>query len=120
MCSTGEKEKEEALELTKVALERIEGELKGKKKSNFFGGDEIGYVDIAIGWISYWLPVWEEVGSMPILDPLKFPNLTAWIANFLNHPVIKHSLPPRDKMVAYFHDRRKFFASTPHGWIKLT
>lgn len=118
MCSIEEKEKEEAVKLTKEALEHIEGELKGKK-NKFFGGDEIGYVDIAIGWISYWLPVWEEVGSMSILDPINYPNIIAWISNFLNHPLIKHNLPPRDNMVAYFHGRRKLFTSAPHGWIKI-
>ncbi|KAF3456504.1 hypothetical protein FNV43_RR01156 [Rhamnella rubrinervis] len=113
LCSIGEEEKEKAVELTKEALEHIEGELKGKK-NKFFGGDEIGYLDIAIGWISYWLPVWEEVGSMSILDPIKFPNIIAWISNFLNHPLIKHNLPPRDRMVNYFHGRRKLLTSTPH------
>jgi len=29
------------------------------------------------------------------------------MTNFLNHPVINDSLPPRDKMLVYFHSRRK-------------
>lgn len=112
MCSLGE-EKEKAVKLTIEALERIEEELKGRK---FFGGENIGYLDIAIGWISYWLPVWEEVGSMLILDPPKFPALTEWTNTFVNHPLIKDNLPPRDKMVDYFHQRRNFLTSLPRGW----
>ena len=81
-------------------LEKLEGELKGKDK--FFGGENIGYLDLILGWISYLLPVWEEIGSMTILDPVQFPCTTAWKQNFLNHPVIKEDLPPRDKMDAYF------------------
>ncbi|RYR16781.1 hypothetical protein Ahy_B03g061677 isoform B [Arachis hypogaea] len=101
--SSGE-EQGKAVNEAREAMEKIEEEIKGKK---FFGGDKIGYLDIVIGWISYWIPVWEEVGSMKILDPLKFPAINAWITNFLSHPTINDTLPQRDKMVVYYHSRRK-------------
>ncbi|KAF3456503.1 hypothetical protein FNV43_RR01155 [Rhamnella rubrinervis] len=109
MCSEGEK-KEEAVKSVRTAMEYIEGELNKEGKKFFGGEDSIGYLDIAIGWISHWLPVWEEVGSMTILDPIKFPAITAWTANFTSHPVIKHSLPPHDKMLVSFHRLRKVLA----------
>ncbi|XP_059447618.1 probable glutathione S-transferase [Corylus avellana] len=115
LCSLGE-EKERALKLAIEAMEKIEEEIKGKE---FFGGESIGYLDIALGWISYWLPVWEEVGSIQILDPLTFPATTSWAKNFLNHPIIKDNLPPRQKMILYFHERSKFLSSLPRGWIKI-
>ncbi|WJX47303.1 glutathione transferase [Trifolium repens] len=102
-CSRGE-EQEKALKLARDAIEKIEDEIKGKK---FFGGDNIGYLDLALGWISYWLPIWEEVGSMQVLDPLRCPAISSWKNNFLSNPVIKDSLPPRDEMNVYFHSRRK-------------
>ncbi|ESW31479.1 hypothetical protein PHAVU_002G241400 [Phaseolus vulgaris] len=115
MCSSGD-DQENALKVARESMEKIEEEIKGKK---FFGGDNIGYLDIALGWISYWLPVWEEVGSMQIMDPLKFPATNAWITNFLSHPVIKDNLPPRDKMLVYFHSRRKALSSSLQGWFKV-
>ncbi|XP_059632351.1 glutathione transferase GST 23-like [Cornus florida] len=105
LCSDGE-EKEKAVKLSIEALEKIEGELK-LKENKFFGGENIGYLDLAMGWIPHWLPVWEEVGAMKIVDPLKFPATISWMNNFLNHPVIKDSLPPRDKMIVYFQRRSK-------------
>ncbi|CAK9156546.1 unnamed protein product [Ilex paraguariensis] len=115
MCSQGD-EKENALKSAREVLEKIEGELNGKK---FFGGEAIGYLDLAVGWISFWLPVWEEVGSMKILDPSKFPNIIAWMSHFLKHPVVKERLPPRDEMVIYFDKRSKeiaaLIASAKHG-----
>jgi glutathione S-transferase len=107
MCSLGE-EKEKAVKLAIEAMEKIEEEIKGKK---FFGGESIGYLDIALGWISYWLPVWDEVGSMQIFDPRTFPATTSWTSNFLNHPIIKENIPPRDKMFLYFHGRSKALSS---------
>ena len=114
MVSSGD-DHEKALNVAREAIEKIEEEIKGKK---FFGGENIGYLDIALGWISYWLPVWEEVGSMKIIDPLKFSATTAWMTNFVSHPVIKDSLPPRDKMLVYFHSRKKDLSSAYHGWMK--
>ena len=101
MCSHGQ-DKENAAKLVREEMDKIEELIKGKK---FFGGENIGYLDVVFGWICYWLPVWEEVGNMQILDPLRCPNMASWKVNFFNHPIVKDTLPPRDKMVLYFHDR---------------
>jgi len=106
MCTQFEEEKEGYLKQAIESLEKIE-EVLIKGKSKFFGGEKIGYLDIAFGWISYWLPVWEEVGSMKIVDPILFPSTTVWMENFRNHPVIKDKLPPRDETVVYYQWRSK-------------
>ncbi|XP_031249945.1 glutathione transferase GST 23-like [Pistacia vera] len=104
MWSKGEL-KETALKESIEALEKIEGALKEKKQ---FQGESIGYLDLAFGWIAHWLPVLEEVGSVQILNPEKFPAITAWMAKFISHPVIKDNLPHRDKMRVYFEEHPKF------------
>lgn len=104
MRTSGDQQ-EKALNAAREAVEKIKEEIIKEKK--FFGGDNVGYLDIALRWISYWIPVWEEVGSMQIIDPLKFSAITGWVNNFLSHPVIKDNLPPRDKMLVYYHGRRK-------------
>ena len=111
MISSGD-DQEKKVNAVREAMEKIEEEIKGKK---FFGGDNIGFLDIALGWITYLLPVWEEVGCMQVLDPLKCPGISAWVTNFLSHPVIKDCLPPRDKLLAYSHRRRKEFCPTLHN-----
>ncbi|KAL6956985.1 glutathione transferase [Sarracenia purpurea var. burkii] len=109
VCSQGD-EKERALKSAIEALEKIEGELKGKEMK-YLGGERIGYLDLALGWISYWLPVLEEVGSVKIVDSARFPSTTAWMSNFVEHPAIKHRLPSRDEMVVYYQWRIKETAS---------
>ncbi|KAG5554322.1 hypothetical protein RHGRI_011993 [Rhododendron griersonianum] len=99
-------DKEMHLKEAVESLQKIEQELI-KGKSKFFGGESIGYLDIALGWISYWLPVLEEVGSMTIADPIQFPATAGWTENFSHHPMVKDKLPPRDEMVVYFQWRRK-------------
>ncbi|KAG5554327.1 hypothetical protein RHGRI_011997 [Rhododendron griersonianum] len=99
LCTEGE-DREMYIKQAVESLEKIEQELI-RGKSKFFGGESIGYLDIALGWISYWLPNWEEIGSMKILDPTRFPATAGWTENFRNHPVVKDKLPPRDKMFVY-------------------
>ncbi|XP_024045163.1 glutathione transferase GST 23 [Citrus clementina] len=102
MWSKGE-EKQKAMKEAVESLEKIEEVLRGK---NFMGGNSIGYLDLAIGWIGYWIPVWEEAGgSMRILDSQKFPAIAEWSTKFQKHPVIKENLPPRDRTLAYCHKR---------------
>ncbi|KAK6137202.1 hypothetical protein DH2020_029056 [Rehmannia glutinosa] len=89
-----------AVKLAIEDLEKIEEKLKGK---SFFGGDTIGYLIIVIGFVSYILPIWEDVASVNILDPLKFPAITAWTDNFINHPVIKGDyLPSKADIFSYY------------------
>ncbi|XP_031249956.1 probable glutathione S-transferase [Pistacia vera] len=97
-------EKAKAVEESIEALEKIEEELKEKK---YFEGEGIGYLDLALGWIAYWLPVMEKVGSMQLLKEEKFPAITSWISKFLSHPVIKDKLPPWDELVVYFDEKRE-------------
>ncbi|KAH7844533.1 hypothetical protein Vadar_029071 [Vaccinium darrowii] len=100
ICTQFEEEKEGYLKHAMESLEKIE-EVLVQGKSKFFGGEKIGYLDIALGWMSYTVPVWEEVGSMKIVDPILFPSTAVWMENFRNHPVIKDKLPPRDETVVY-------------------
>ncbi|CAK8578587.1 unnamed protein product [Lathyrus sativus] len=111
MVRKGE-EGEKYLKEAREVMEKLEEEINGKK---FFGGNNIGYLDLALGWITCWLPIWEEIGSMQVLDPLKCPSISSWKINFLNDPVIKDNLPPKDKMIVYCHRRIEEFSSTHHG-----
>ncbi|KAF6141943.1 hypothetical protein GIB67_037911 [Kingdonia uniflora] len=103
-----EEEKQNKAQVAAVeCLRFLEEHLKGKP---FFGGETIGYLDIAIGWIAHWLQVWEEAGSMKIMDPTKFPSINVWMKNFVEFPVIKDDLPLRDKMVLVLQENRKTLA----------
>ncbi|KAG9136086.1 hypothetical protein Leryth_003712 [Lithospermum erythrorhizon] len=98
LCSRGERQ-EKAVRSTIEALEKLEQVLEGKI---FFGGDSIGYLDLVVGWISYFMPVWEELGSVKILDSPKLQALNEWMNRFLSHPMIKDDLPKKDQVYVYF------------------
>ncbi|XP_073050137.1 probable glutathione S-transferase [Primulina eburnea] len=89
------KAKEEAEELLKF----LDNELKGKK---FFGGDNIGLVDIAANFIAYWSMIFAELVGLQLITNDKFPNLCAWMDEYLNSSFVKEYLPDREKLAEYF------------------
>ncbi|KDP42500.1 hypothetical protein JCGZ_00297 [Jatropha curcas] len=98
------KEQEEAIPLAIENLKHLEKELRGKK---FFGGEKIGLLDLALGWLAHHNGVFEEILGFKLIDQQKFPLLVQWIQEFANAPVIQENWPPRDKLVAKFEAIRK-------------
>ncbi|KAJ8572871.1 hypothetical protein K7X08_009382 [Anisodus acutangulus] len=96
--SSGETEAE-GIESVAEGLQLLEGHIIGKK---FFGGETIGYLDIVVGWIAYWLQYIEEVGEFKAMDSRNYPHLHAWINNFIQVLVIQESLPKPDAVKAVF------------------
>ncbi|KAJ4801739.1 Glutathione S-transferase [Rhynchospora pubera] len=77
----------------------------------FFGGDQIGYLDLAIGLFAFWMPILEEIVNVSVVDNENAPLLKEWFARILDVDMIKTSLPPRDKMYELSKQRREQFLS---------
>lgn len=93
-------EREKAAEEAAEALKILESELEGKK---FFGGDEVGYVDICGCMIAHWLRIVDEVIGLHLFTQDKLPNLCRWADELCEHALIKENLPPKQTLIARFH-----------------
>ncbi|KAK4280730.1 hypothetical protein QN277_012311 [Acacia crassicarpa] len=91
--------KGEAIGSALESLALLDKQIQGKR---YFGGEEIGYLDIVAGGIPYWLNVLEQVGDMELLTPQRFPHLHQWSLNLMQTSPVKDCLPPRDSVVNYF------------------
>ncbi|XP_004492380.3 probable glutathione S-transferase [Cicer arietinum] len=96
-----EKEREKNVEESSEALQILENELKEK----FFGGNEIGFVDIVAVFIAFWIPLIQDITGLQLFPAEKYPKLYKWSQEFLNHPIVKENVPPRDLLFAYFKAR---------------
>lgn len=95
------KEKEEAIAEVCEALKTLEDELKGKR---LFGGDTLGFVDIVANFVAYWIPAIEEGfgfdGALSS-EMEKLPNLRRWCNEFVEHTIVKHTLPPKQHLIDF-------------------
>ena len=74
---------------------------KSSKGKHFFGGDTIGYLDIALGSFLAWIKVAEEMGSFKLFDEDKTPLLVEWAEKFISNDVVKGLMPEINKLVEY-------------------
>ncbi|GAV66480.1 GST_C domain-containing protein/GST_N_3 domain-containing protein [Cephalotus follicularis] len=98
-CTAEGEAKERAIETTLESFGYLEKQIQGKK---FFGGEEISYLDLVAGWIPHLLNVIEEVGGMKLVDAERLPSLHEWAHNFIQIPLIKECIPPREDLVVLY------------------
>ncbi|KAK1365827.1 Glutathione transferase [Heracleum sosnowskyi] len=91
-----------AQEEEKVALvEKIEEGMglleeafvKCSKGKSYFGGDNIGYIDIVFGSCLGWIKALEKMSGMKLLAEAKTPGLVEWVDKFLSNDVVKNVIP---------------------------
>ncbi|KAJ6812117.1 glutathione S-transferase U17-like [Iris pallida] len=94
--------KVEAVEQFAPVLQLLDGAFeKCSQGKGFFGGDAIGYVDIALGSFLRWLTAIEELSGLTILAEEKTPGLIGWAERFYSAEAVKEVLPETEKFVEF-------------------
>ncbi|KAJ6820123.1 glutathione S-transferase U17-like isoform X2 [Iris pallida] len=97
-----EEAKREAAEGAAAVLQILEeGYTKHYDGKAFFGGESIGYVDIALGSSLRWIAVVEEVYNVKLLDDAKTPRLLKWAERFWADDAVKAVIPETGKFVEF-------------------
>jgi len=96
----GEEAKAAALEQVWEGLVLLEGAFtKCGKGKGFFGGDTIGYLDIAFGSFLGWVRTTEKMADIKLIDETKTPGLFGWAKRFGSNAAVKDVIPETDKLV---------------------
>uniref|UniRef100_A0A5B6ZHY8 Glutathione S-transferase n=1 Tax=Davidia involucrata TaxID=16924 RepID=A0A5B6ZHY8_DAVIN len=96
----GEEAKAAAIEQVVEGLVVLEEAfVKSSKGKAFFGGDSIGYLDIAFGSFLGWLRAAEKMGDAQLLTEAKTPNLVGWAERFCSDDAVKDVIPEAEKLL---------------------
>jgi len=77
-----------------------EGALTESSKGKpFFGGDTVGYVDVALGGFVAWIHAIEKLYGLKLFDAGKTPLLAAWLERFCELDGAKAVMPDVEKLV---------------------
>jgi glutathione S-transferase len=96
---------------TKENVALLEARLHGRR---FFGGDAVGYLDIAASALAAWLPVMEEmagVGRSTLMGEEDFPALCRWRREYISDEAVSACLPSKEQLVAYSAPKKDGFAN---------
>lgn len=110
-----EEAKAEAVEQVFAGLKLLEEAFqKCSKGKAFFGGDTIGYLDIALGSILGWLKATEKITGIKFFDEAKTPLLVQWVETFCANDAVRGVMPETDKLVEFAKMlQAKFKAAAP-------
>lgn len=111
----GEDERKRLIQEVTEGLTMLEDAFnKSSKGKAFFGGDQIGYLDIAFGGFLGWLKVTEKTIKVKLLDEGTTPGLLRWAERFGAHDAVKDVLPETGKLLEFAKiHMAKIVASTP-------
>ncbi|KAL6641353.1 hypothetical protein ACP70R_019534 [Stipagrostis hirtigluma subsp. patula] len=83
-----------------AAAETLEAALEECSKGRpFFGGDSVGYLDIALGGFAAWVRTRDVIAGLKHFDPKKTPLLAAWLERFCALHAAKAVMPDVEKLV---------------------
>ncbi|KAF8040067.1 hypothetical protein BT93_B2325 [Corymbia citriodora subsp. variegata] len=98
----GEEAKKAAIDQVAEGLSLLEDAFgKISKGKPFFGGDAIGFLDIALGCFIGWLRVTERTQGVKLLDEAKVPGLAKWAGRFCADGAVKGVMPETEKLAEF-------------------
>ncbi|KAI9111874.1 hypothetical protein K1719_017564 [Acacia pycnantha] len=91
------------LEEVEDSLVKMEGELQKccREGKGFFGGEEIGLVDITFGSLLCWMRVIETMNGRKMIVEEKHPCLVKWADRFESDPNVKGLIPETEKLIEF-------------------
>lgn len=101
-----EDEREEAMKQMLAAVDALEGALKDGRPRPFFGGDSVGFVDIALGGFVAWVQTRDLLSGLEHFDADKTPLLAAWLERFCALNETKAVMPDVMKLLEFSKKRQ--------------
>jgi glutathione S-transferase len=107
-----EEEKAEKVSQTLAVLARLEEAFaKCSNGKDFFGGDSVGYLDLALGCHLFWFETLREMFDVALIDEGRTPLLVSWARRFGEAAAVKEVVPTVDQAVEHANKIRAYSAA---------
>ncbi|KAF3431384.1 hypothetical protein FNV43_RR26115 [Rhamnella rubrinervis] len=120
VAGEGEEAKKAAVDKVYDILVLLEEAFKKCSKGKaFFGGDRMGYLDMAFGSCLGWLRFREKLHDIKLLDPAKTPQLVKWAERFCEHPAVVGVMPETEQLATIEYGKgliAKVRGANPSKW----
>ncbi|KAM0873941.1 hypothetical protein ACQ4PT_037744 [Festuca glaucescens] len=100
--------REAAAREAKANLTLLEAQLGGKR---FFGGDRVGFLDVAASGIAHWLGVFEDIAGVRLLADDEHPALCRWASEYAADEAVRRCLPDREALLAAMATKKERYVS---------
>ncbi|CAN6288959.1 unnamed protein product [Urochloa humidicola] len=111
IAKTGNERAEKVTETIAAVAQMEEAFAKCFEGKAFFGGDSIGYLDIALGSMLFWFEAMRRMYEAEIINASEAPLLAAWAERFGETAEAKEVVPETDEAVQYAYKLRAAYAA---------
>ncbi|KAK1423917.1 hypothetical protein QVD17_19228 [Tagetes erecta] len=91
--------KEEMIKATQLLEEAF---IKSSNGKSYFGGDQVGYLDVVLGCFVSWTKHVDELYDFNTFDEGKTPQLAKWAKNISSHEGLKCVAPGKEILTKLF------------------
>ncbi|XP_076932510.1 glutathione S-transferase U17-like [Bidens hawaiensis] len=68
----------------------------------YFGGDDVGYLDVVLGCFIGWTKFFEKHIELKVIDELRTPKLLEWTNRIWSHEAFKNTIPGNETLLDFY------------------
>ncbi|KVH96104.1 glutathione S-transferase U17-like [Cynara cardunculus var. scolymus] len=104
------KERKEAIkqEIIEGSIVLEEAFVKTSKGKAYFGGDDVGFLDVVLGCFLSWTYFVEKENKFKIFDEVRTPRLVEWTKRIWSHEAIKSVIPTNEIISEFYMMLQKY------------
>ncbi|KAM0058836.1 putative glutathione transferase [Helianthus debilis subsp. tardiflorus] len=76
--------------------------VKFSNGKTYFGGDNVGYLDVVLGCFLGWTKIFEKLNEFNIFDEVRTPKLLEWTNRIRSHESLKDVIPGSEALMNFY------------------
>ncbi|XP_076884273.1 glutathione S-transferase U17-like [Bidens hawaiensis] len=101
---TTRKEGQEAIKKQMMEAAQVleEAFIKSSNGKAYFGGDQVGYLDVILGSLITWIKFIDGLNDFNTFDEARVPQLAKWAKHIASHEALKSATPGYETLTSFY------------------